>query len=457
MRKSDIVTLDAGGLAVMGRALRARPTRADVVWKSGIALALVALVVASLRFGVPPVVVAFLSEDRAPTETALSIALTALVLAYGAFTFFHALRYRPVAPVDHGELPDVSVVVPAYNEGPMVRVALLSALGSDYPPSKLHVIAVDDGSKDDTWRHIAEVARAHPHRVTAIRQPRNMGKREALREGFVRARGDVVVTVDSDSQLDPRALSEAVAPIVRDAEVAAVAGKVLVLNRYESALTRLLAARFFLTFDLSRAVQSRFGAVLCCPGALTAYRRSAVMRVLERWSAQTFLGAPCTIGEDRALTTWLLREGHRAVYQSTAVVHTIVPSAMAGVAKMLVRWERGNVRESLVMLPLLFTRWRTRDRIFPTLDVLLDLLQFPFGCALGWVILGRISARPLEIVGVLATMGLVAFVQSLYCLRSEKGTDFLYNVGYAFLAAVGLQWVFPYSCVTLRNGAWLTR
>ncbi len=432
-----------------------RPGRADVVWKSAIALGLVALVAASLRFGVPPIVLGFLHHGSRG-KTVLCVASSVLVFIYAAVCFFHALRYRPT-PASGAELPTVSVIVPSYNEGPMVRVALLSALGSDYPVEKLHIIAIDDGSKDDTWKYIAEIARDYPSRVTALRQPQNKGKREALHVGFLRARGEVVVTVDSDSKLEPGALREVVAPLIADREVAAVAGKVLVLNRYESVLTRLLAARFFLTFDFARAVQSRFGAVLCCPGALTAYRRSAVMRVLERWSSQTFLGMPCTIGEDRALTTWLLRDGNRAVYQSTAMVHTIVPSTMAGIAKMLVRWERGNVRECVVMLPVIFTKWRSRDRLWPTLDILLDLIQFPFGCVLGWIVLERIVSRPLEILGVVATIGVVAFVQSLYCLRSEKGTDFLYNVGYAFLAAFGLPWVFPYSCLTLRNGAWLTR
>jgi hyaluronan synthase len=434
-----------------------RPGRADVVWKSAIVLGLVALVGASLRCGVPPIVLGFLRDNGNGPETAVCLTSSILVFAYGAVSFFHALRYKAAPSVTDDVLPTVTVIVPSYNEGPMVRVALLSALGSDYPRDRLHVIAIDDGSTDDTWRHIKAIAEAYPGRMTALRQPKNEGKREALHVGFLRARGEVVVTVDSDSKLEPSALREIVAPLVADREVAAVAGKVLVLNRYESVLTRLLAARFFLTFDFSRAVQSRFGAVLCCPGALTAYRRSAVLNILDQWTSQTFLGIPCTIGEDRALTTWLLRDGHRAVYQSTAMVHTIVPSTMGGVARMLVRWERGNVRECVVMLPVLLTKWRPRDRFWPTLDILLDLGQFPFGCILGWIVVNRITARPLEILGVVATLGVVAFLQSLYCLRSEKGTDFLYNVGYAFFAAVGLQWVFPYSCLTLRNGAWLTR
>jgi hyaluronan synthase len=435
-----------------------RPTRVDVFWKASILIGVIAPVLLCVRSGVPLSVFVFLRAETSTAVASICVGSGVIAFLYTLVSLYHALRYRPVPAQERdADLPTVTVVVPAFNEGPMVRVALASALGSDYPIDKLHVVAVDDGSTDDTWEHIARVASAFPDRVTAIRQRKNGGKREALRAGFLRARGEVVITVDSDSRLDPDAIRNVVAPIMADPEVSAVAGKVLVLNRYESLLTRLLAARFFLTFDFSRAVQSRFGAVLCCPGALTAYRREAVMRVLPKWAAQTFLGTPCTIGEDRALTTWLLRDGGRAVYQSTSIVHTIVPSTLGATARMLVRWERGNVRESLVLLPVLTTKWRTRDRLWPTLEVIIDLLQFPFSCFLAVLVMGRITSHPLEILGLVASMGVVAFAQSLYCLRSEKGTDFLYNVGYAFLAAFGLQWIFPYSCLTLRNGAWLTR
>jgi hyaluronan synthase len=349
------------------------------------------------------------------------------------------------------------VIVPAYNEGAMVRVALVSALENDYPADKLHVVAIDDGSTDDTWSHIVAVAGAFPGRITPVRQSRNGGKREALRAGFLRADGEVLVTLDSDSKLATDAIRNIVAPIVHDPAVAAVAGKVLVLNRYANLLTRLLAARFFVTFDLVRAAQSRFGAVLCTPGALSAYRRSAVMTVLRPWSTQSFLGTPCTIGEDRALTTWLLRAGHRALYQSTAVVHTLVPTTARGMARMFVRWERGNIREDLVMLPVLATPWRRRDRWWPTFEIAFNLLQYPVGYLALALLVGWLARHPLDLAWLAASVGLTALVQSLYCLRTERGTDFLYGVGYAFVAFVGLQWVFPYSCLTLRNGRWLTR
>jgi hyaluronan synthase len=387
------------------------------------------------------------------TVTSFGVAITAFFVA----TCIAASRYKPIASHDDARLPMITLIVPAYNEGANVRVALESALASDYPQERLEILAIDDGSRDDTWAHIEAVAAAHPGRVIAIRQPKNGGKREALRTGFLRAEGELVVTVDSDSKIEPTALRAIVAPMIDDDSIAAVAGRVLVLNREANWLTQILSARFFLTFDLARAAQSRAGAVLCTPGALSAYRKSAVDEVLERWSTQTFMGQPCTIAEDRALTTWLLRSGHRSVYQRSAVVRTIMPTTLARVARMLVRWERGNIREDFVMLPLLFTQWRERDRLWPALEIGFELCQYP----VAWLSLGLLAARvidhPIALLGIAGCVALGAVVQSLWILRSSRLADFVYGVQYALFAFVGLQWVFPYSLITVRDGRWLTR
>lgn len=441
----------------IAEAARGRPGPIDPLLKLLIILALAAVIVVPLHFGLSPFLVEFDELVTLPGLRAVLLSSAGLFLGYTALSVVFSLLYRPTAAAPVATLPCCTVVVPAYNEGPMVGVALGSILLGDYPRHRLEILAIDDGSTDDTWEHIQRIAGEHPDVVRAIRMPKNGGKREALREGFLRATGEVVVSVDSDSRLDPDALRQIVAPLLADARVAAVAGKVLVLNRYTGLLTRLLAIRFFLAFDLGRAAQSRFGAVLCCPGALTAYRRSAVLAVLERWSTQTFLGEPCTIGEDRALTTWLLRTGHRAVYQSTAIVHTLVPTTYGGLARMFLRWERGNIREALTLLPVLGTRWRREDRWWPTLDVLLELGQFPLACVAAVLTLAHLLAAPVDILPLIATISLVALAQSLYTLRSERSTDFLYGIGYALFAFLCLQWIYPYSLVTVRNGRWMTR
>ena len=63
-----------------------------------------------------------------------------------------------------------------------------------------------------------------------------------------------------------------------------------------------------------------------CPGALAAYRVGVVGRVLEQWRTQTFMGVPCTYGEDRALTNYILSQGYDSVYQGSAVVHRGSPT-----------------------------------------------------------------------------------------------------------------------------------
>src|SRR5204863_4028424 len=171
-----------------------------------------------------------------------------------------------------------------------------------------------DGSRDDTWTHIERAARRFPGRVTALRFAVNRGKRTALAEGFRRACGEVVVTIDSDSAIEPTALRAIVGPF-RDARVGAVAGKVAVHNRKSGVIPRMLQVRFTVSFDVLRAIQSTYRTVYCCPGALSAYRVAVVRRVLDRWENQTFFGAPSTYGEDRALTNFILAEGYDTVYQ----------------------------------------------------------------------------------------------------------------------------------------------
>lgn len=460
-RPKAVRTVTARLQSLLGQTLpqagRGRPGRIDPLLKLVIVLVIAALIAVPLHYGLSPFLVEFDEVVALPVLRAVLVASAALLLGHASLTLLFSLLYRPTPARPAASSPRCTVIVPAYNEGAMVGVAIGSVLVGDYPRDRLEILAIDDGSTDDTWEHIQRIAAEHPEVVRAIRMPKNGGKREALREGFTRATGEVVVTVDSDSRLEPDALRQIVAPLIADARVAAVAGKVLVLNRYDGLLTRLLAIRFFLAFDLGRAAQSRFGAVLCCPGALTAYRRSAVLAVLGRWSTQTFLGEPCTIGEDRALTTWLLRTGHRAVYQSTAIVHTLVPTSYGGVARMYLRWERGNIREGLTLLPVLATRWRREDRLWPTIDVLLELGQFPLACVAVVLMLAHLLAAPVDILRMIATISVFALLQSLYTLRSERSTDFLYGVGYALFAFLCLQWIYPYSLVTVRNGRWLTR
>lgn len=388
-----------------------------------------------------------------------------LVLGAGyslAFLLFQGLRtvfwwrYKPY-PLPPGPLPVVTVVIPAYNEGAMVEKAIYSVAASDYPADRLEIICIDDGSRDDTWEFIQRAQRRYPELIQAIRFPRNRGKREALYSGFTRGRGEYFVTVDSDSVIEPDTLKQILAPLLKDPRIGAVAGNVKVYNRSANLITRMLWVRFVLSFDFLRASQSMYGFVFCTPGALSAYSREAIFPVLGAWRHQTFLGVPCTIGEDRAFTNLVLRQGYRTVYQRSAVVYTTVPETYRGMCRMFLRWDRSNFRESLIQLSYMFTRYRRRHRVLPILDFFVRELEFPLSLIFVPLLLVSICLYPLVLVRFVTALSLISFILTVYYISVERDMDFVYGVLYSFYAFFLLKWIRPYAFLTLRDGRWLTR
>ncbi len=429
----------------------------DVVLKILVPVFLLVCLGVALKYGSFQGYVRLLSRQGwASPLLALGAGFTVSYLGFQIIRTVLWWRYKPY-PLAEGPLPTVTVIIPAYNEGPMVEAALNSAAASDYPPDKLEIICIDDGSTDDTWYYIERVRRRYPHLIKAIRFPRNRGKKEGLYAGFTRGRGEIFVTMDSDSIIGPDTLKHLVAPMLHDPKIGAVAGNVRVYNRFRCLLARMLAVRFVLAFDILRASQSMYGFVTCTPGALSAYRRQAVLPALERWRTQTFLGAPATIGEDRALTNQIVRRGYYSVYQRTARVHTVVPETYKGLCRMFLRWDRANFRENWVQLTFVFTRYRSRHRLLPILDLFVTQLEFILSC-LFLVLLGfTIAAYPIIVVKFLAGLGIFTLIYMLYYLRQEWDWEFIYGILYSYFAVLALNWVQPYALLTVRNSRWLTR
>jgi hyaluronan synthase len=382
----------------------------------------------------------------------LWILMGTLLLAFR--TFLWSL-YRPFAPIRIADAPPLTVIIPVYNEGQMVEKAIDSVASALYPHDRLEILVVDDGSKDDTWRYIDQAARRYPGLVTPIRFSQNQGKRAALAAGFHRAHGDIVVTLDSDSVIDSGALLALAGPF-RNSKVGAVAGKVDVYNRHRGLIPRMLQVRYVLSFDFLRAAQSTYRTVYCCPGALTAYRISVVRQVLNQWEGQTFWGVPCTYGEDRSLTNFILAHGYDTVYQRTAVVHTMVPERYTMLCKMYIRWDRSYIREDLRFFGIVWKRPLV-PRIIAILDKFITNLRYPVGYASLALLVILSVADPLTIPRVLFAIGLMSSFYMIFYLQSERSWDCFFGVLYAYYAFLTLFWIFPYALLTIRARSWMTR
>jgi undecaprenyl-phosphate 4-deoxy-4-formamido-L-arabinose transferase len=126
----------------------------------------------------------------------------------------------PMPDLADSGVPAVSLVVPVYNEEKTVEevyrqsVAALESLGQPY-----EIIFVDDGSTDGTWKTL-ELLHEGNADLRAVRLKRNFGQHPAMHAGLVRARGEVVVTMDGDLQNSPADLPKLVAAVEAGADVA---------------------------------------------------------------------------------------------------------------------------------------------------------------------------------------------------------------------------------------------
>lgn len=375
-----------------------------------------------------------------------------LQIGYTALLGLLWMRYRPFEAPAAAELPTVSVVIPAFNEGPMVESSIRSVALSDYPLEKMEIIVVDDGSRDDTFFHMRHLWKEFPSLVRLVRFRGNRGKRAALCEGFRAATGEIAVTIDSDSQVDADTIRQMVAPFLSDPQVGAVAGRVAVLNR-DSFISRMLEVQYALAFDFGRAAQSVYRAVACCPGALTSVRLAVILPHLDEWTNQRFLGRPVNHGEDQALTNIVLREGYDTVYQSSAVIHTLAPTRYKQLSRMFVRWDRSYIVEGFSFAKFMFTRYRDKHRILPVVAFTMSTLRL---LAL-FLLPTLLDTSLLELVhGGIVLLVSTAFT-ALYYLRLETSFRFLYGVAYAVFATLCLQWILPWALITVRDERWGTR
>ena len=375
-----------------------------------------------------------------------------VVCLYIVTRFAFSLFYRSAKPC--GLEPRVAIVMPGFNEQDAIAQSLRSLLSVDYPPDKLEIVAVNDGSTDGTLASMRAVAASSGGRVRVIDFEKNRGKRAAMAAGIRATDAEILAFVDSDSVLEPDALRVLVQGFA-DPRVGAICGHAEVLNSEQSWLTKMQAVRYFVAFKVVKAAESVFNAVTCCSGCFSAYRREAILPHLEWWEHQRFLGLPSTFGDDRSLTNCVLRTW-RVRYEAKAVSHTIVPATFRVFMRQQLRWKRSWTRESLIVSSFI---WRKNPiaAVGAYIGILLPLVAPLVAVrAVIWQPLVAGGAFPfVYIVGVYA----MAVAYGLYYLIRRPRYDrlWLFGIVFCFFYLALLLWQTYYAVVTARSVAWGTR
>ncbi len=247
---------------------------------------------------------------------------------------------------DEDYTPSVSVVIAAYNEEKVIKETIENVLQSIYDKSKFEVIVINDGSTDNTWQILSQHYTDHPN--VKIFSKTNGGKSAAVNYGIKRTTGEIMVSLDADTLVDPHTVNYLVRHF-SDPRIGAVAGNAKVGNR-DNLLTKFQALEYIISQNLDKRAFDLLNAITVVPGAIGAWRISLVKEIggLDE----------STLAEDSDLTLQIIRKGYIVHYEEDGVAYTEAPTSIRTLSAQRFRWAFGTLQvlvknKSLIVNPRL--------------------------------------------------------------------------------------------------------
>jgi hyaluronan synthase len=384
-----------------------------------------------------------------------------------------------------GKVPNdlVSVIIPVYNQENLIEKVITSIFLSTY--QNLEVVAVNDGSKDNTKQVLDELAKKE-NRLKVIHK-NNGGKRTAVATGFYAANGKFMVLVDSDSIIDKYAIEEFMKVFSGNSKIGGIVGNGKVLNTEKNCLTKCQDAWYDYSFNIGKTTESTFGTVLCLSGCLAAYRREAISAFMQYWAndkaqygddrnltmyaiatpwakkqltpiQKHLLSSMASYddAEDRGLTSQAIAVEWETVYAPTAVVYTDVPENLKTYYRQQIRWKKGYLRSTFFISAFF---WRKHP-----IMALLFYLEFMSAFIAPAVLFSIFIYGPIILHSYIypltyfAGQILIGIVMGLdYRFRDPTAKQWKYKPLMNLMSAFVLPWVLFPAIRGFKKNGWLTR
>lgn len=272
----------------------------------------------------------------------------------GIYYFFHWERkqtQRPASASDHAA-PQVTILVPCYNEGKNIDETIGHLFRQNY--RNLEIIAINDGSRDDTGNRLDALARQYP--TLKVLHQVNQGKASAMNNGLEHANGEIIVGIDGDSILDYDAVAWMVEHFLNSPRVGSVTGNPRVRTR-STAIGKIQTGEFSSIIGLIKRAQRIYGMVFTISGVICAFRRSALEQI-GGWSTDM-------ITEDIDVSWKLQLTGWQVRYEPHAMCWVLMPETLRGLFRQRLRWAQGGAEAFLRHFGKAI-RWHNR-RFWPLL------------------------------------------------------------------------------------------
>jgi N-acetylglucosaminyltransferase len=352
---------------------------------------------------------------------------------------------------DPPQWPEVTIIVPVFNEGPQVLKTAASFDALDYPRDKLGVVFVDDQSTDGTYGHLLEVAKKYPW-IKVQQNPVNMGKRLGIKNAVLKVHTPLIMSVDSDVIVDPNVVRELVRHM-HTSGVDAVGGCVFVSNADETWLTRMQTVKYWIGYQFLKNLENSFSHVMCLSGCLTLYKREALIAVDHTLDSRTFLGEEIKYGEDRFLTRKIVEMGYKTRLCFNARCFTKAPPTLKAYMSQQLRWRRSNLVDFITAIPYL-SKFNPFVLVHYCSMALL-LMFYPLFLVSQIMHLGFVI--PMIEHSLLVTIFAMAYELNKHKMPEFARTSGFWFMSMAFVFPVMYITMTPLALATLGTSSWETR
>jgi cellulose synthase/poly-beta-1,6-N-acetylglucosamine synthase-like glycosyltransferase len=234
------------------------------------------------------------------------------------------------------DLPKISLMIPAHNEGLVISHTLEALLQSDYPSGRLEILVINDGSTDDTAMKVEAVA-ARDARVRLFNVPAEFaarGKSAALNRGLSECRHSVIGIFDADNMPEKDSILHLARQLAADPSLGAVIGKFRCINRKKNLLTRFINLESLAFQWIVQAGRWNMLRMATLPGTNYLIHRS-LLESMGGWDEQA-------LTEDAEMSIRIYKAGYLIKFVPYAVTWEQEPETLRVWFKQRTRWARGN-------------------------------------------------------------------------------------------------------------------
>ena len=212
-----------------------------------------------------------------------------------------ATKAKPLADITDDRLPEVTLMVCAYNEEDIIAEKMDNTRRLDYPSDRLHLVWVTDGSNDNTNVLLS----AYPE-VKVIYFPERRGKAAALKHGIKEIDTEIVMMTDANTMLNPEAVRE-VARLMQDPKVGCVSGEKKVMARSDSDEAAQGEGLYWKYESTLKRLDSELYSAMGAAGELCVIRRQLMTDIPDD-----------TLLDDFIISMEIGKKGYKIAYTSNA-------------------------------------------------------------------------------------------------------------------------------------------